>query len=384
MTRWLLQSLVVAFLSLGWIDAHAQTTAFTYQGRLTENGAAANGSYQMQFKLFDGLSGGTQVGATIDNVPISVNQGIFTTLLDFGAGPLTGANRWLEIAVRHNAGESYTLLATREQISSAPYAVRTVSAALADDAQKLGGIDATQYVTTGNAIRNSTLQQSPANFNISGNGLFGGKVGIGAPIPSTRLEVADPVRQMRFGPSASDDGGYLISTNPSQAIVSAGGEWNGSAWIARDAKTSLAAMQSGEIGFFADGSLDVGMPFVPTERMKIDAAGNVRQGRSTGGLAKAMAYVNAAATIVRCYNGITGVSSGNCGFSASQLITGSYIVDFGFVISDRFFAVSTEFPAAGTARPHPLYSILSSTQLVVYNLTDAGTGISNAFMVIVY
>jgi hypothetical protein len=56
---------------------------------------------------------------------VTVEQGIFTVKLDFGANALSGANRWLEIAVRHNSGESYSMLAPREQIASSPYAVRT-------------------------------------------------------------------------------------------------------------------------------------------------------------------------------------------------------------------------------------------------------------------
>jgi hypothetical protein len=31
----------------------AQTTAFNYQGKLNDGGVAANGNYEMQFKLFD-------------------------------------------------------------------------------------------------------------------------------------------------------------------------------------------------------------------------------------------------------------------------------------------------------------------------------------------
>ncbi len=31
-------------------------TAFTYQGRLLDNGASANGQYDFQFKLYDALS----------------------------------------------------------------------------------------------------------------------------------------------------------------------------------------------------------------------------------------------------------------------------------------------------------------------------------------
>jgi hypothetical protein len=112
--------------------AWMQTTVFVYQGRLNDGGNAANGSFQMQFKLFDSLGGAGQIGSTITDVPVMVNQGVFSVKLDFGSNALSGANRWLEIAVRHNSNESYTTLAPREQIASSPYSVRTLSAASAD------------------------------------------------------------------------------------------------------------------------------------------------------------------------------------------------------------------------------------------------------------
>ena len=63
----------------------AQTTAFTYQGRLTDGGSPANGSYILQFKLFDAVLGGTQIGATISDVSVTAANGVFSTTLDFGA-----------------------------------------------------------------------------------------------------------------------------------------------------------------------------------------------------------------------------------------------------------------------------------------------------------
>ena len=50
------------------------------------------------------------------------------------------------------------------------------------------------------------------------------------------------------------------------------------------------------------------------------SGGNVSQNRDKGGLVKAMVYVNADGTILRCYNGITGASTGNCGFSISNTV----------------------------------------------------------------
>lgn len=55
----------------------AQTTAFTYQGRLTDGGNPADAIYEMQFKLFDSADfvTGIQVGATITNLSVQVTNG---------------------------------------------------------------------------------------------------------------------------------------------------------------------------------------------------------------------------------------------------------------------------------------------------------------------
>jgi len=63
LTLFLLFTTVVCLAPSAW----AQTPIFTYQGKLTDGAAPANGTYQMQFSLFDALSGGTQHGATITN-----------------------------------------------------------------------------------------------------------------------------------------------------------------------------------------------------------------------------------------------------------------------------------------------------------------------------
>jgi hypothetical protein len=180
--------LSIAFLAIAVAGggASGQTTAFVYQGKLTDNGAPAEGPYLMRFELFDAVASGTQIGSTLTDLPVVASGGIVTVTLDFGAPALSGANRWLEIAVKKTAGESYSLLSPREQITSSPYAIRSLSAATADvalDAQKLGGKLPSEYVTTtgvGTAfINNQTTVQAGANFNIAGNGTIGGKLGVG-------------------------------------------------------------------------------------------------------------------------------------------------------------------------------------------------------------
>jgi DNA-binding beta-propeller fold protein YncE len=116
--------------------AVAQTSTFTYQGRLTDNGTPANAIFDLQFKLYDTATVGT--GAlqgspdTVTNPSVQVTDGVFTVQLDFGAPAFSGGDRFLEINVRHPGDPSYTTLAPRQQLTSSPYSVRTLSATTAD------------------------------------------------------------------------------------------------------------------------------------------------------------------------------------------------------------------------------------------------------------
>ena len=93
--QWMSRRILVvcALLLLVASPVLGQTTAFTSQGRLSDGGAPANGSYDLQFKLFDTASvgAGTQVGSTITNSAVTVTGGVFTAQLDFGAGAFPAA-----------------------------------------------------------------------------------------------------------------------------------------------------------------------------------------------------------------------------------------------------------------------------------------------------
>jgi hypothetical protein len=175
--------------------AFAQTTVFTYQGKLTDSGTP-QATYQMEFSLFGSPGGEDQIGATVTNPNVAVNQGVFTVNLDFGAPAFDGADKFLQISIRRSASESFVTLSPRQQITSSPYSIRTLSAAQADvalDSNKLGGVDASEYVTTttvGNSfIKNATTQQT-ADFNVSGSGVVGGSLGLGGvPQAGQRLDV---------------------------------------------------------------------------------------------------------------------------------------------------------------------------------------------------
>ncbi len=112
-----------ALLGLSSVRAAPLGTAFGYQGRLREGGQPAAGNYDLRFILFDAESGGSQVGSSVTNTGVVVTDGLFTTVVDFGAGVMDGTARWLEVAVRPaGGGAEFTRLDPRQPLAAAPYA----------------------------------------------------------------------------------------------------------------------------------------------------------------------------------------------------------------------------------------------------------------------
>ena len=187
------------------MTAAAQTTVFTYQGKFTDSTLPqpTNSSYEMQYKLFDAaqVGAGNQIGATQTVSSVAVVNGIFTVQLDFGGTVFRSVDLFVEIGVRPvGSAVAFTILAPRQQITTAPLAIRSRianSAELADNSDALGGIPANQYVQTNDArlsdarnplagspnyIQNQTAVSQAANFNIGGNGIIVGNFGVGGTI----------------------------------------------------------------------------------------------------------------------------------------------------------------------------------------------------------
>ena len=206
---------VAGLLTCVW-SARAQSTEFTYQGRLLSGDVPASGSYDFEFALFDADTGGNQLGSTFSLSAVNVNNGVFSVRIDFG-NQFPGASRFLEIHVKEAGSATFAVLSPRQAISSAPYSIKSLNATNADsatnatnantavNATQLGGVGASQYVLTTDArltnqrpptansinyIWNGTTQQAGSSFNITGNGLIGGSVGIGTTNPITKLYVA--------------------------------------------------------------------------------------------------------------------------------------------------------------------------------------------------
>src|SRR5437660_324665 len=148
------------------LTAFSQGTAFTYQGRLTENTGAANGDYDFIFQLFDAASGGTSQGGRLTNNGVSLNNGLFTVTLDFGVSPFSGgAARWLEIGVRTNGAGSFGILNPRQALTATPYAITAANLSGVLAGAALSGI------YSGAVVFNNASNQFVGSVAGSGSGL---------------------------------------------------------------------------------------------------------------------------------------------------------------------------------------------------------------------
>lgn len=273
---------------LAAISLAAQTTSFTFQGKLTDTSMDANGPYDFVFKLYDSLANGTQVGGDITVNDLNVSAGIFTTNLDFGPAAFSsGSARFIEINVRSGASTgAYTELTPRQRVTSTPYAVKSLSADTATNATtatnstQLGSVAASQYVQTtdprmtdartptagsANYIQNTTTQQA-ANFNINGNGSIGGNLGVGTANPTGNLHVNVPGSGNPISALTVDVGTFGTGTNSVNSYF----------FKARDLGLG------GTPAFLIRGDGNVGInTATPTERL--DVSGNIKfSGTITG------------------------------------------------------------------------------------------------------
>src|SRR5215831_15705205 len=221
-------------LLLAASNATAQTSQFTYQGKLTDSGAPANALYDFILTLWDAPTNGNQIGSGQNIQSVAVVDGIFTVTLDFGAGAFNGASRFLEISVKPTGNPAIlpTLLSPRQQVLSTPYAIKSLGSSSADSlsaactncitSSQIGSVNGSAIIggisgsaITGpipvgsvpagstNYIQNATTQQASSNFNISGNGTAGGTLAGNIVNAATQYNLGG-FRILTFGPAAAN------------------------------------------------------------------------------------------------------------------------------------------------------------------------------------
>jgi hypothetical protein len=146
-------------------DLVALGNSFTFQGRLTDAGSPANGTYDFVFYLYDALSGGNQVGPTNTVGDVAVSSGLFNVDLNFG-DVFHGAKYFLEVQVRPGSSAgAYTVLSPREPLGAVPnarYAVEAQSISLPYSASD-SWAGALYEVSNSNAGSNSITMLAEAN-----------------------------------------------------------------------------------------------------------------------------------------------------------------------------------------------------------------------------
>jgi len=233
-------------------------TAFTYQGKLTDGGQPANGNYDLRFTIYDVPDGGSYIAGPVTNGAVVANDGLFTTALDFGEDVFIGEVRWLEVGVRTNGGSDFTLLAPRQQLRPAPYALFAPNAGAAATAGSATTVAA-------NGVASASLQASAVTSDKIADGTIGtadiatidgGRI-VGGDLAAGRLKVGDG--HMLTGSWATIAGGILNTAADYGASVGGGHLNSASGYLstvgggANNAATNYYATVGGGYGGLAGG-----------------------------------------------------------------------------------------------------------------------------------
>jgi len=203
-------------------------TAFTYQGRMMEDGNPADGLHDFQFSLYNDANTliGNQVGNTIDINDLDVIDGYFTVELDFNSpSAFNGYARWLQIDVRpgdSNDVSDYVALSPRQEVTPVPYAL------FALDSPSGAGV----WTADGNDIYNTNT----------------GNVGIGTTTPRASLEVTNTGSSHAIWASTSYIPVYAHRTSTGGTWPAVAGDCNSEASSASGVRGRILSTTPGSLG----------------------------------------------------------------------------------------------------------------------------------------
>lgn len=182
-------------------------TGFSYQGELLDNGAPADGDYDIVINAFPAQNGGTQLVPSMQLFDFPINKGLLNIAnINLGFNALSlGDEIWLELMFKKSSdsGGSFETLVPRQRLSAVPYSVRSEYSDSSDIAQfafTARTAEKSLDLSINNSNSNDVLTfngttwtaQAPLWTQAGNDGLFTNnkKVTIGASSGSGRLTVS--------------------------------------------------------------------------------------------------------------------------------------------------------------------------------------------------
>jgi hypothetical protein len=395
--RTLFVSIFILLLLVSPAAAQISPTEFTNQGTLKDGANPANANYDYEFALFNSQQFGTQAGPTITRNAVAVANGIFTVRLDFGP-VFTGVDRYLQIRVKPVGAGVLTSLVPRQAITAAPYSITATDATNLNIARLI--VPSTSLTATGTPVVNSGFITS-ATITANGSGYqtppsvtVNDASGVGAVITATitdglvtNLTVQNPgsgysaAATLTIDPPPSNASQTFVTPNVFTGVNTmnnANNTFGGSFTGNGAGLTSVNAENSVQLG-----GLPSGRYVQSDENGNVSLGGNLIQPRDKGGSVKAMMFVSFNGAILRCYNGVTGAATGNCGFTASVL-NAVYDLHFGFTVNDRFVVITPyNFPTTAISATYETRTTIPDL-IIVFTKNPSNVGVADGFNIIVY
>lgn len=120
---------VVTSARLTQASGAGPATAFTLQGTLSDGDQLASGDFDFRVELQSAPTGGASVAPPVTIGEVTVVNGRYAFVVDFGLGPFDGQALWLEMGVRDGSDTGpFDILAPRTPMTSVPYAIRAIEA----------------------------------------------------------------------------------------------------------------------------------------------------------------------------------------------------------------------------------------------------------------
>jgi len=328
------------------------SSAFTYQGKLTNNGSLVNNQCDFIWNIYADPSGGLSL-ATDTDTNLLVTNGLFTAVVNVPASVIDGYARFVEIQVRcPTLGGAYTTLSPRQELLAAPYAL---------------GLRL-PFAHTINGSISPIFSVTNSGGTVDSPSILGSSVG------------STGVKGTSTGGASADNGVYgeTNSTSTNEAGVkgistsaAAGGYFTSSTGYGVYGSTNSATDFG---GYFSN-------PSVPTSGGALYANGDAKQSLTGDGFVKAGVYVdcgNSGSLIIRSFN--------NVNTTPITVIDGSGLgrctLDFGFDVSNRYISAV----AFGNGVPRIVTYVYGSTdnRLDFFRFDGNGGGINGGINILIY